>query len=165
MRCSSGSDTAGFVQLIQRNLTEPSSAKRKICIACVGGAQRGIRRGSTFHSAASSSMCASFSKLRNAGMAPFAPVSRVFCAVGCPFIWKTVAPGRPIMPRRRLTLLTCTAAAVAWFDWYTPCSTVDTSRSASPRTRAASRMRPGGTSQISAARSGGYWPTVSASAS
>ena len=26
-------------------------------------------------------------------------------------------PDRPIMPRTRLMLLTCTAAAVAWFDW------------------------------------------------
>lgn len=47
---------------------------------------------------------------------PVGAVSRVFSAVGCPFIWKTLAPGRPIMSRKRLTLLTCTAAAVAWFD-------------------------------------------------
>jgi hypothetical protein len=41
----------------------------------------------------------------------------VFSAVGWPFIWKTVQPGFPTIPRSRLTLLSCTAAAVAWFDW------------------------------------------------
>jgi hypothetical protein len=117
IRRSSGSETAGFVPVIQRNRIEPSSAKRKICIACVGGAQCGIVSGSTFQSAASSSTCASFAKLRNAGSAPFAPVSRVFSAVGWPFIWKTAQPGLPIIPRSRLTLLSWTAAAVAWFDW------------------------------------------------
>ena len=35
----------------------------------------------------------------------------------------TPQPGRPIRPRTRLTLFTWQAAAVAWFDWYTPWST------------------------------------------
>jgi hypothetical protein len=156
IRCSSGSETAAFVAVVQRKRIEPSSAKRKICIACVGGAQCGIVSGSTFQSAASSSTCASFSKLRKAGRAPFAPVSRVFSAVGWPFIWKTAQPGLPIMPRSRLTLFSCTAAAVAWFDWYTPCRHVETSRSPLPMTRAAARIASADTPQISAARSGAY---------
>jgi hypothetical protein len=40
----------------------------------------------------------------------------VFWAVGCPFIWKTVQPGLPIMPRSTLMLLTWQADAVAWWD-------------------------------------------------
>ena len=62
-----------------------------------------------------------------AGMSPSAPVSRVFCAVGWPFIWRRPQPGRPIIPRIRCRLFTWHAAAVAWFDWYTPCRTVETS--------------------------------------
>jgi hypothetical protein len=41
----------------------------------------------------------------------------VFCAVGCPFIWKTLQPGRPIIPRSSVMLLTWQADAVAWCDW------------------------------------------------
>jgi hypothetical protein len=51
------------------------------------------------------------------GRSPFAPASRVFCAVGWPFICITVQPGRPIIPRSRFTLLTAIAEAVAWWDW------------------------------------------------
>ena len=51
-----------------------------------GGAQCGITSGSTFHSRANSSMCAALSQLRNPGRSPSAPVSRLFWAVGCPFI-------------------------------------------------------------------------------
>lgn len=98
-RASSGRDTAGFVPLIQSMRIEPSSASRTLCIACVGGAQCGIAPGSTFQRRASSATCAGLSQLRNAGSSPFAPVSRVFCAVGWPFIWNTVQPGLPMMPR------------------------------------------------------------------
>ena len=42
MRASSGSETAGLVAVIQSSSIEPCSAYRKICIACVGGAQCGI---------------------------------------------------------------------------------------------------------------------------
>lgn len=48
---------------------------------------------------------------------PSAPVSRVFCAAGCPFIWNTLAPSPPIMPRSGLMLLPWQAVAVAWWDW------------------------------------------------
>jgi hypothetical protein len=64
IRRSSGSETAGLVAVTHRKRIEPSSAKRKICIAWVGGAQCGIVSGSTFQRAASSSTCVSFSKLR-----------------------------------------------------------------------------------------------------
>jgi hypothetical protein len=39
MRCSSGSETAGLVAVIQSIRIEPSSAWRKISIACVDGPQ------------------------------------------------------------------------------------------------------------------------------
>ena len=39
----------------------------------------------------SSSNVRGLSQLRKPGRSPSAPVSRVFCAVGCPFIWKTPA--------------------------------------------------------------------------
>lgn len=110
--------------------------------------------GSTFHTRARSATCSSFCQLRNPGRSPLAPHSRVFWAVGCPFICRTPAPGRPSMPRIRCRLLTCTAAAVAWWDWWTPCSTVDSSRSAVPRISAASRIRAAGTSQTPSAHSG-----------
>ena len=62
-------------------------------------------------------MCSGLSQLRKPDRSPSAPVSRVFCAVGCPFICNTPAPGRPIIPRSRWRLLTAQAAAVAWLDW------------------------------------------------
>ena len=62
-------------------------------------------------------MCASFDQLRNAGRSPSAPASRVFCAVGWPFICRIPQPGLPSMPRTTLTLFTWTAAALAWCDW------------------------------------------------
>ena len=43
--------------------------------------------------------------------------SRVFSAVGWPFIWSTAQPGLPIMPRIRWRLFTWTAAADACIDW------------------------------------------------
>ena len=94
--------------------------------------------GSTFHSRASSATCSSFCQLRNAGRSPLQPVSRVFCAVGWPFICRMPAPGRPIIPRNRLTLFAAHADAVAWCDWYTPWSTNVSRLSASPRISAAS---------------------------
>ena len=72
---------------------------------------------STFHRSASSRTWAGFSQLRNPGRSPSAPVSRVFCAVGWPFICSTPAPGRPSIPRSRWMLFTAHAAAVAWLDW------------------------------------------------
>ena len=63
-------------------------------------------RSSTFHSRASSRTCSVFSQLRNPGRSPSAPASRLFWAVGWPFICNTPAPGRPIMPRIRWMLLT-----------------------------------------------------------
>ena len=48
---------------------------------------------------------------------PLQPVSRVFCAVGWPFIWRIPAPGLPIIPRSRLRLFAAHADAVAWCDW------------------------------------------------
>ena len=104
--------------MIQRNRIEPSSAYRNICMTCVGGPQAGICSGSTFQMPRQvrdvrrgSASCASPT------MSPSAPVSRVFCAVGWPFIWKTLQPGLPIIPRSRLMLLTWQAVAVAWWDW------------------------------------------------
>ena len=87
MRASSGRETAGLVPLIQSSLIEPCSAYRKICMAWVGGAQCGMIVGSTFQSWASCSMWVGLSQLRKPGRSPSAPVSRVFWAVGCPFIW------------------------------------------------------------------------------
>jgi hypothetical protein len=113
IRCNSGSDTAGLVPAIQRNRIEPSSAYRNSCIACVGGPQLGICAGSRFQAFASSAIWAGFCQLRIPVRSPSAPVSRVFCAVGCPFSWKTLAPGLPIMPRSRLRLFTWMADAVA----------------------------------------------------
>jgi len=86
-------------------------------MACVGGAQCGIMSASTFQSRANSSMCAWLAQLRKPGRSPSAPVSRVFCAVGWPFIWYSPAPGRPSMPRSRCRLFTWHEAAVAWLDW------------------------------------------------
>ena len=43
---------------------------------------------STSHRSASSWTWSSFSQLRKPGRSPSAPVSRLFCAVGCPFIWR-----------------------------------------------------------------------------
>ena len=103
--------------ITQRNLIEPVSAYRKICIACVGVAQWGMTAGSTFQTRARSSMCRKFSQLRNPGISPSQPHSRVFCEVGWPFICMTPQPGLPIIPRSRFRLLTWTAAALAWFDW------------------------------------------------
>jgi hypothetical protein len=86
----------------------------------------------------------------------------VFWAVGWPFICRIPQPGRPIMPRTRLRLFTWQAVAVAPVDWYTPWSTVDTSRSAVPTMRAASRTWSAGTPQIPATRSGSYPPNTPA---
>jgi hypothetical protein len=72
---------------------------------------------STFHSSASSSMWAGLCQLRKPGRSPSAPHSRVFWAVGWPFICSTPQPGRPTIPLSRLMLLTWQAAAVAWLDW------------------------------------------------
>jgi len=82
--------------------------------------QCGILRTSTFHSSASRDTWAGFCQFMKNGNSPSHPVSRVFWAVGWPFDWNTPAPGRPIWPSTRLTLLIWQAAAVAWFDWYTP---------------------------------------------
>ena len=60
---------------------------------------------STFHSSASSCTCFGLSQLRKPGRSPSAPHSRLFCAVGWPFICRMPAPGRPIMPRSRCRLL------------------------------------------------------------
>ncbi len=117
MRESSGIETAGLVPLIHSIRSEPCSAYRKICIAWVGGAKCGTVSGSTFQTAARSATWASFCQLRKPGRSPLAPHSRVFWAVGWPFIWSRPAPGRPSMPRIRCRLLTWTAAAVAWWDW------------------------------------------------
>lgn len=116
IRCSCGRETAGLVPVTHKNLMDPSSQCRKISMAWVGGDQCGICAASTFHARAISDTWSSFCQFRKPVRVPFAPVSRVFCAVGCPFIWKTVQPGRPIMPRSRWRLLTWTAAAVAWCD-------------------------------------------------
>jgi hypothetical protein len=62
-------------------------------------------------------MCSMLSQFLKAGRSPSAPVSRVFCAVGWPFICKSPAPGLPIMPRIRWMLLTWQEAAVALIDW------------------------------------------------
>src|SRR3954454_1526453 len=62
---------------------------------------------------ASSSTCASLAQLRKPGRSPLAPVSRVFCAVGWPFICSTPHPGLPSIPRKIARLLTWQAAAVA----------------------------------------------------
>ena len=110
-------DTAGFVADTHSSLMEPCSTYRKICIAWVGGAQCGMTSGSTFHSRASSSTWSGFSQLRKPGRSPSAPHSRVFCAVGWPFICRTPQPGRPIIPRSRCRLFTPQDAAVAWWDW------------------------------------------------
>ncbi|MNC92815.1 hypothetical protein D3C83_93190 [compost metagenome] len=58
-----------------------------ICIAWVGGAQCGMTPVSTFQTSANWRMCSGLSQLRIPGRSPSAPVSRVFWAVGCPFIW------------------------------------------------------------------------------
>ena len=50
--------------------------------------------------------CCGFSQLRKPGRSPSAPHSRLFCAVGWPFICRMPQPGRPIMPRSRCRLLT-----------------------------------------------------------
>jgi hypothetical protein len=81
-RAQSGSETTGFVAEIQSSLIEPCSQYRKICIACVGCDQCGMRSGSTFHIAASRSMWSGLAQLKKVGNSPSAPVSRVFCDVG-----------------------------------------------------------------------------------
>lgn len=50
-------------------------------------------------------MCSGFAQLRKPGRSPSAPHSRVFWAVGWPFIWNTAAPGRPSMPRTKCLAL------------------------------------------------------------
>ena len=110
-------DTAGLVAEIHSNSMDPCSAYRKICIAWVGGAQCGMVIGSTFQSSASSWTCSGFSQFRKPGRSPSAPHSRLFCAVGWPFICRIPQPGRPSMPRSRCRLLTWQDAAVAWEDW------------------------------------------------
>jgi hypothetical protein len=67
------------------------------------------------------------------------------------------------MPRMRCRLFTWHAAAVACIDWYTPCSTVDTSLGAVPSTSAASSMRAAGTSVTDDVRSGVQRSTVRSS--
>ena len=62
-------------------------------------------------------MCSRLSQFRKPGISPSQPHSRLFSAVGWPFIWRTPQPGLPIIPRISCRLLTWTAAAVAWFDW------------------------------------------------
>ena len=82
MRADSGIDTAGLVAEIHSQPMLPCSAYRKICMACVGGAQCGIVSSSTFQSRASSATWSGLSQLRKPGRSPSAPHSRVFCAVG-----------------------------------------------------------------------------------
>jgi hypothetical protein len=60
-------------------------------------------------------------------------------------------------------LLTWHADAVAWLDWYTPWRHVETSRSAVPMIRAASRMSSASTPQMAAAASAVQPDTVSRS--
>lgn len=87
-------------------------------------------------------------ELRKAGWSPSAPVSRVFCEVGWPFICRVPQPGRLMCPRMRLTLCTWTPAAVAWFDWYTPCRQVDSSTREVPIISATRRRSAAGTPDI-----------------
>src|SRR5215212_5215536 len=103
--------------MIQRSRIAPDSAYRNIVIASVGGVQVGNVEGSTFQTFAVSATWSALFQFRNATNSPFAPHSRVFWAVGWPFIWKTVDPGFPMSPRMRWRLLTWTAVAVAWSDW------------------------------------------------
>jgi len=117
IRRASGSETSGFVALIQKKPISPSSMRRTISMTCVGGPSCGMWSGSTFQTRARSATCAGLAQLRKPGRSPLAPVSRVFCAVGWPFIWSTPQPGRPSVPRRITRLLTWQAAAVAWWAW------------------------------------------------
>ena len=86
-------------------------------MAWVGGAQCGTT--SSIHAPEAGQLLTwtGLSQLRNPGRSPSAPHSRLFCAVGWPFICRTPQPGRPIMPRSRCRLLTWQDAAVAWWDW------------------------------------------------
>jgi len=104
--CSSGSDTAGLVPITHRNRIVPSSQCRKISIAWLCRCHFGNFIGSTFHSFAHRRTCSGFCQLRKNGNSPSHPVSRVFWAVGWPFICMTPHPGRPIRPSTRLTLFT-----------------------------------------------------------
>src|SRR5215216_5139970 len=113
MRDSSGSETAGFVAMIHIIRIAPDSAYRHIVIASVGGVHVGRVAGSTFQTRAVSATWFGLFQFRKAMNSPLAPHSRVFWAVGWPFIWKTVEPGLPISPRIRWRLLTWTALAVA----------------------------------------------------
>ena len=58
-------------------------------------------------------MCEGLDQFRKPARSPSAPHSRVFSAVGWPFICSTPQPGLPSMPRRRWMLLTWIDAAAA----------------------------------------------------
>ena len=59
---------------------------------------RELRRARRSRPAPSSATWSGFFQLRKAMNSPLTPHSRVFWAVGWPFIWKTVEPGLPIRP-------------------------------------------------------------------
>src|SRR4051812_31356640 len=134
-------------------------------IASVGGVHVGRDDGSTFQTRAVSATWSGLFQLRKAMNSPFAPHSRVFCADGWPFIWKTVAPGLPISPRTRWRLFTWTAVAVAWSDWYTPWRHVETRVGAVPRISAAAISWAGWIPVTSRTRSGFHGSVVVTSSS
>src|SRR5215216_2529426 len=156
MRSTSGRETAGLVAMIHSRRIAPDSAYRNIVIASVGGVHVGSEAGSTFQALAVSATWSALFQLRNATNSPLTPHSRVFWAVGWPFIWKTVEPGLPISPRIRWRLFTWTAVAVAWSDWYTPWRHVETSVGLVPRISAAASSRSSGMPVTLEVRSRGH---------
>ncbi len=129
-----GSDTAGLVAL--------THSKRDRALLGVAEHLHRVRRrrrsagsscGSTFHSRASSAMWASLAQLRKPGRSPSAPHSRVFCAVGWPFICRIPQPGLPSMPRTQVHVVDL-ARRRRWPGW--------TGRSPAARSTAAARAVP-----------------------
>ena len=115
---------------------------------------------------ASSATCASLDQLRKPGRSPSAPHSRVFCAVGWPFICRTPQPGLPSMPRTMWMLLTCDGGGRGLMRLVEALQHRRTAAARRCRAAAPPRgSRSAGTSQISAARSGGYSATCVCSSS
>ena len=65
-------------------------------------------------------MCSSLPQLRKPGMSPSAPVSRVFCAVGCPFImrcWQRLTTNAADLTGNRRVLETVRSLSIPGIDF------------------------------------------------
>ena len=163
---SSGSDTAGLVPMIQSKRIEPRSRSGKSASRAWAAPHAGMSLRLDVPDARQvRSTCSGLSQLRKAGNSPFAPrlagVLRRRLAVHLQHAAARLAnhargSGAGCSPG--------TAAAVAWFDWYTPCSTRGNKRrrGAEDLCGCAQTVRPG-TPVICSTRSGVHFATVSSS--